>query len=98
MLDKLKLFFNWSEAWAPLIPIFVLAGKRSQPRFLKPVIIYILLVFPINLLGDLISDFKDYLYKHGAANVENWTLESAIGVSADGTTIVGFGTNPDGNT
>lgn len=78
MLDKLKLFFNWSEAWAPLIPIFVLAGKRNQPRFLKPVIIYILLAFPINLFGDIISDFKDYLPDWLHENIYLYNIHSVI--------------------
>ncbi len=31
-------------------------------------------------------------------NLTGWTLDSAEGVSADGRTVVGIGTNPDGNT
>lgn len=58
MLDKLKLFFDWSEAWAPLIPIFALLKNRRQPHFLRPVIIYILLAFPINLFGNIIAILK----------------------------------------
>ncbi len=60
MWSNLKLFFDWSEAWAPLIPLFVLMKNRHQPGFLRPVIVYILLAFPINLFGDIIGDFKQH--------------------------------------
>ena len=61
MINYLKLFLDWSEAWAPLIPLFVLVRNRNQPHFLRPVIIYILIAFPINLFGDIIGDYKGYL-------------------------------------
>lgn len=60
MFSYLKKILDWSEAWAPLIPLFILSGQRNQPRLLKPVVIYILIAFPINLLGDIIGDFKQY--------------------------------------
>lgn len=56
-----RYFFNWSEVWALLIPIFVLLKYRKQPYFLRPVIVYILIAFPINLFGDIIGDFKESL-------------------------------------
>ncbi|MEP7251103.1 MAG: hypothetical protein ABI683_01950 [Ginsengibacter sp.] len=56
-----RYFFDWSEAWAPLIPIFVLLKYPKQPAFLRPVIVYILIAFPVNLFGDIIGDFKEYL-------------------------------------
>ncbi len=78
MLDKLKLFFDWSEVWAPLIPIFVLAKKRNQPRFLRPVTIYILVALFINLLGDVIGDFKQYLPKWLHENTYLYNIHSVI--------------------
>ncbi len=38
----------------------------------------------------------DYLLNHGVSAVAGWELTGAIGVSADGKTIVGYGTNPEG--
>jgi hypothetical protein len=40
---------------------------------------------------------QDILENNGV-DMTDWTLTRASGVSADGTAIVGYGTNPDGNT
>lgn len=42
-------------------------------------------------------DLKEVLVA-GNPNLANWTLRSATGISADGKTIVGSGTNPNGDT
>jgi len=47
--------------WVVLIPLIALLFKRNQPHFLRPVIVYLVFAFFINLAGDLISDFKFYL-------------------------------------
>jgi hypothetical protein len=39
---------------------------------------------------------RDLLVAGGAANLGGWQLISATGISNDGLTIVGNGTNPDG--
>jgi probable HAF family extracellular repeat protein len=41
---------------------------------------------------------RDLLTTLGASNLDGWSLISATGVSADGQTIVGSGTNPSGTT
>ena len=41
---------------------------------------------------------KDVLENECGLDLTGWTLERATGVSADGLTIVGYGTNPDGFT
>jgi len=46
--------------------------------------------------GGMVS-VRDFLVNHGVSNLTDWTLAEATGVSADGRTIVGTGTNPDGN-
>ena len=61
MLAILKLIFDWSEVWAPLIPLVFLLFNRKQPRILRPVIAYLVFAFFINVTGDIISDFKSYL-------------------------------------
>jgi hypothetical protein len=61
MLTFLKLILDWSEVWAPLVPLVCLFFKRRQPRILRPVIIYLVLAFFMNAAGDIISDFKFYL-------------------------------------
>lgn len=40
---------------------------------------------------------KPMLHGLGVEEVEGWTLEEATGVSADGTVIAGWGTDPQGN-
>jgi hypothetical protein len=40
----------------------------------------------------------DVLLALGASNVAGWQLTEATGISADGKTIVGNGTNPAGGT
>jgi hypothetical protein len=40
---------------------------------------------------------KQALIDAGVAEAARWTLESANGISADGTLIVGAGRNPRGN-
>jgi hypothetical protein len=41
---------------------------------------------------------KDVLASEYALNLSGWTLTCASDVSDDGLTIVGYGTNPSGNT
>jgi probable HAF family extracellular repeat protein len=44
-----------------------------------------------------IQRLQDVLIAGGATNLTGWTLRSADAVSNDGNTIVGYGTDPDGN-
>ncbi len=78
MWNYLHIFLNWSEAWAPLMPIFVLLKNRNQPAFLRPVIIYILIAFPINLFGDIIGDFKKYFPDWLQENIYLYNIHSVI--------------------
>jgi len=41
---------------------------------------------------------KDVLQDECGPDLTGWTLTEANGISADGNTIVGYGTNPLGNT
>jgi probable HAF family extracellular repeat protein len=43
-------------------------------------------------------DFRDYLVSQGVDHLGGWTLGGATAISADGSTIVGWGTNPQGVT
>ena len=61
MYSLTETILNWAEVWALLIPLFVLAVKRRQPAFLRPVIIYLWVALFLNLAGDIIGDFKRYL-------------------------------------
>lgn len=43
-------------------------------------------------------NLKSFLVSNGVTGLTNWTLTAASTISTDGTTIVGWGTNPSGNT
>lgn len=45
-----------------------------------------------------LRSLHDDLLSKGVTAVTGWTLTQASGISADGLTIVGYGTNPDGRT
>jgi hypothetical protein len=57
----LRTMLDWSEVWAPLIPLIFLVFNPQQPRYLKPVITYLVIAFCINLAGDMISDYRTLL-------------------------------------
>jgi len=46
--------------------------------------------------GGGMQNLRDLLIAGGATGLTGWTLSEATGISADGRTIVGFGTNPLG--
>ncbi|MGE0536392.1 MAG: PEP-CTERM sorting domain-containing protein [Pirellulales bacterium] len=48
--------------------------------------------------GGGMVNLRDFLVNHGVSNLAGWDLAEARGVSADGRTIVGWGTNPNGFT
>ncbi len=61
MNDILSDIMDWSEVWALLIPLLYFLFKRNQPRYLTPVIVYLFIALLINLTGNIIADYKDYL-------------------------------------
>jgi hypothetical protein len=78
MFKFLRLLLDWSEVWAPLIPLTGLLFKRHQPHFLRPVIVYLIFAFFINLSGDIISDFKSYLPQWLQSNNILYNVHSII--------------------
>jgi len=78
MGKELQLILDWSEVWALLIPLFVLIGNTKQPTFLKPVIIYLLLALPINLIGDITADFKKYFPSWLQSNTPLYNIHSVV--------------------
>ena len=69
---------NWSEVWALLIPLSVLALKARQPGYLQPVIIYLWIALFINLTGDMIGDFRDQLPLWIQSNNVLYNLHSIV--------------------
>jgi hypothetical protein len=78
MINRLQLIFDWSEVWAPLIPLLVLAFRHKQPVFLRPVIIYLCIALFLNLGGNVIADFKSYLPKWLHSNNPWYNIHSLI--------------------
>jgi FtsH-binding integral membrane protein len=58
MSKIIQLFFDWSEVWALLIPLFVWIFSNKQPSLLKSIIVYLWLALTLNLFGDVVADFK----------------------------------------
>lgn len=61
MSGILQEVFDWSEVWAPMIPLLILLKYKKQPPYLKPVIVYLFLALLINLLIDVKWKFEDYM-------------------------------------
>lgn len=78
MRELLLSLMNWSEVWAPIIPLAVLLYKKHQPRFLRPVIIYLFLALFLNLAGDLIDAFKHQLPEWLRSNNPLYNVHSIV--------------------
>lgn len=69
---------DWSEVWAPLIPLVFYLFHRDQPRFMKPVIWYLALAFFLNLAIDFISEFKPEIVPESVSNNPLYNLHSMV--------------------
>lgn len=78
MNNFLKFLLDWSEVWAPLIPLVFLLFKKNQPRFLKPVILYLVAAFLLNVVSDIIGDFKAYLPRWMQSNNPLYNVHSIV--------------------
>lgn len=56
-----QAILDWSEVWALLIPLITYQLQRNQPRFLRPILLYLVGALFLNLTGDIVGDFKAYL-------------------------------------
>lgn len=50
---------DWSEVWAPLIPLPLILLKKNSPPYLKPVRIYVWLALFFGIAADLIWRYKE---------------------------------------
>ncbi len=73
-----KFLLDWSEVWAPLIPLVFLLFKKNKPRFLKPVILYLVAAFLLNAVSDIIGDFKAYLPQWMQSNNPLYNVHSIV--------------------
>ncbi len=61
MSKFLLSILDWSEVWAPMVPLLMLLFQRKQPVYLKPVIIYLWIALCLNITIDFIWILKEYL-------------------------------------
>jgi hypothetical protein len=50
--NMLQDLLDWSEVWAPLIPLVVLSFKGSQPKYTVPVIVYLWFALVVDAIID----------------------------------------------
>ena len=76
MNSFLASVLDWSEVWAPAIPLVALAFHRRQPVYLKPVILYLWLAWFLNILIDFIWILKKYLPSWLQSNNPFYNIQS----------------------
>lgn len=58
MISILKEILDWSEVWAPLIPLTILLYHRNKTPYLLPVRIYLVMAVLLNLFTDILWKFR----------------------------------------
>jgi hypothetical protein len=77
-MGTFQLLLDWSEVWAPLIPLGVIQFRRHQPPHLQPVLVYLWLALLLNLSGNLIADFKRYFPDYLQSNTVLYSVHSIV--------------------
>jgi hypothetical protein len=75
-MEILNYIIDWSEVWVLIIPIFIYLKGKSQPDFMKPVIIYIFLGFLFNLICDGMGEILEYIPPKYRTNTIIYNLNS----------------------
>ncbi len=57
----IQAILDWAEVWALLFPLVAYLLLRKQPYLLRPVLVYIVGAFLINMVCDIIGDFERFL-------------------------------------
>lgn len=61
----LQQILDWSEAWAPLIPLSIYLIYKPKHKWVRPVIWYLVIAFILSLLADI-------LWKRFRLGIEDW--------------------------
>ena len=69
---------DWSEVWALLIPLITLAVRRKQPRYMKPVIVYLWLALLLNLVCDILSEYNESHRSYSISNNPLYNIHSIV--------------------
>lgn len=56
-MNLFREILDWSEAWAPLLPLTILLYYRNKTHYLKPVRIFLWTAFALNLFLDILWKF-----------------------------------------
>jgi len=78
MNEILRIILDWSEVWALLIPLIYLLFKNHQPRYLKPVTIYLFVALLLNVTGNIIAEYKAWLPSWMQSNNPLYNVHSII--------------------
>ncbi len=78
MSDIFLSILNWSEVWALFIPLLVLVIRKEQPRYMKPVILYLWLALLLNLTCDILSEYNDTHRSHEISNNPIYNIHSIV--------------------
>ena len=69
---------DWSEAWAPLIPLAIWVRHRGQPGYLRPVVLYIWAAFVLDLAIDLIWKLRTHISPPWNSNNYLYNVHSLV--------------------
>jgi hypothetical protein len=87
------MIMNWSEVWAPLIPLIIWAAARPKHKWVKPVLFYLILAFIFSAALDVIwkmqifNGFKEWFDKNlpwwptQEENLKNTVFYNLISIS-----------------
>lgn len=71
------ILMDWSEVWAPLIPLTVYLLKKPKDKWTKPLVIYLIIAFLINFTVDFL--YHPYIeFKVLGTNYIFYNLSSAF--------------------
>jgi len=66
MTKILKEILNWSEVWATLIPLAIFLWYKPKAKWVKPLIVYLLLALLLNLIAD-------FTWKSNRFGLKEWS-------------------------
>ena len=64
-MKYLKEILDWSEVWAPLIPLTILITRKQKTAWRKPLLSYLIITILISITADI-------LWKRRHLGIENW--------------------------
>jgi len=69
MGEFLKEILDWSEVWATLIPLIVYIWVKPKAKWVRPILIYLVLALLLSIIIDLTWKSRDL-------GIENWVKET----------------------